>query len=124
MTLYSADVLDLAKPVLDKKVKKGKKAAATGEVETVPEPEVVETVEEAPKKKVPTEKQLAALAKAQETRKRKREEEELAKAEVIRLEQVKREEEEQAANVLLAKKVFLFFVSSNTNRKLKRKREE
>ena len=105
MTLYSADVLDLAKPVVDKKVKKGKKALVP-EVVVAPEPEAV--VEEAPKKKVPTEKQLAALAKAQETRKRKREEEELAKTELARLEQVKKEEEEQAANALLAKKVLVF----------------
>jgi hypothetical protein len=59
MTLYSADVLDVAQPVSTSAPKKEKKPA--------------------------TEKQLAALAKAQETRKRKREEKEQAEAETLRL---------------------------------------
>jgi len=61
MTLYSADVFDLAKPV----AKKGKgKKAATPAVE-VPEPSAapdVETVQTKPvkEKKPPTEKQLVS----------------------------------------------------------------
>jgi hypothetical protein len=72
MTLYSADVLDMAKPVPKKgKVKKS-------DVEVVdPEPTIEAT--SVKEKKAPTEKQLAALAKAQESRKRKREEIEIAK---------------------------------------------
>ena len=66
MTLYSAYVFDLAKPVPKKG--KGKEAVA----ETAKEPEI--QVEKEKQKKAPTEKQLAALAKAQESRKRKREE--------------------------------------------------
>ena len=73
MTLYSANVLELATPV----PKKGKKGAKD------PAPPVEATVSEAPAakpKRVASEKQLAALAKGQETRKRKREEALAAKA--------------------------------------------
>jgi hypothetical protein len=72
MTLYSADVLDLAKPVPKKG--KGKK-----EPEPESEPKQIEPAPPVKEKKVPSEKQLAALAKAQESRKRKREEAEAAK---------------------------------------------
>lgn len=65
MTLYTASLMDLAKPV----EKKGKK-----QKEKVEEPK-----SEEPKSEV-SEKRLAALAKAQETRKRKREEAAAAKA--------------------------------------------
>ncbi len=92
MTLYSADVLDIAKPV----PKKGKgKKTVEKPVEVQEEPEVVEV---APVKKQPTEKQLAALAKAQESRKRKREEADKAKQDLLDAEkqkQVKKEEAKQ-----------------------------
>jgi len=88
MTLYSADVFDLAKPVPKKG--KGKKVAETAPVPEQPVPEQIAeqiagpttpALEKPVKEKKPaTEKQLAALAKAQETRKRKREEAEQAKA--------------------------------------------
>jgi len=77
MTLYSADVLDLAKPVTkEKQQSKNVDEKLDQKVEKI--------------KKPPTEKQLAALAKAQETRKRKREamieeKENIEKAEMERL---------------------------------------
>jgi len=74
MTLYSANVLELATPV----PKKGKKGAKAIEA-----PSMDPTTSEAPAakpKRVASEKQLAALAKGQETRKRKREEALAAKA--------------------------------------------
>lgn len=85
MTLYSADVLDLAKPVS----KKGK-----GKEIEPKEPEMP-IEKEKKQKKAPTEKQLAALAKAQETRKRKREEAESATAEAQKLEQERIEKENE-----------------------------
>lgn len=89
MTLYSADVFDLAKPVS----KKGKGK------ETVPETQVPDIEQEEKKqKRVPTEKQLAALAKAQETRKRKREEAEAVSLATKKQEQEKLEKEEQEKN--------------------------
>jgi hypothetical protein len=102
MTLYSADVLDIAKPVAAAQ-KKGKKAKAADAPPAPVEEPVVEVKEEKIEKpkRVASEKQLAALAKAQETRKRKREEADSAKAEEERLEQVRltmaREKEEAAA---------------------------
>lgn len=106
MTLYSADLLDLAKPVLDKKTKKGKKKVQIAE--TV-EPMIVEekvevVVAETPQKRQPTEKQLAALARAQESRKRKREEAEALKLEAEKEEQEKLVAAEQAATALQLKK--------------------
>jgi len=77
MTLYSADVLDLAKTVTkEKQQSKNVDEKLDQKVEKI--------------KKPPTEKQLAALAKAQETRKRKREamieeKENIEKAEMERL---------------------------------------
>jgi hypothetical protein len=62
MTLYAASLMDIAKPVESKK--KGKK---------IKEEVTTEEPTEAPVKHV-SEKRMAALAKAQETRKRKREE--------------------------------------------------
>ena len=84
MTLYSADVLDLAKPVPKKG--KGKKEESVPDIQ--PEPVKKE-------KKPASEKQLAALAKAQETRKRKREEAEEAKNAAAKLEQERIEKEKQ-----------------------------
>ena len=79
MVLYSANLAELAVPV-----KKGKKQV-----------EATEPTEKIPKeKKAPTEKQLAALAKAQETRKRKREEAEQAKEEAKKA--IENEAKEQA----------------------------
>lgn len=105
MTLYSADVLDVAKPIAS--VKKGKKAAkeTAAPVAPVEEPPVAvkEEKEEKPKR-VASEKQLAALAKAQETRKRKREEAEAAAAEQIRLEQEQADKEKEREEAALAKK--------------------
>lgn len=65
MTLYSANVLDMAKPVT-----KGKKKAVAPKAE---EP-VVAAVEDVKPKRQASEAQIAALKKGQETRKRKREE--------------------------------------------------
>jgi hypothetical protein len=62
MTLYAANIMDLAKPV-----KKGKKEVAVEEN--------VDAEKPVKQKREMTEKQKAALKKAKETRKRKREEE-------------------------------------------------
>jgi len=98
MTLYSADVLDVAKPV----PKKGKGKKSVEIQEPVPEPEVVEVK---PPKKQPTEKQLAALAKAQESRKRKREETEKAKQEIVEVEKEKETKKEDLKQKRKAKKI-------------------
>ncbi len=91
MTLYSADVLDIAKPVPKKgKGKKNVEKEKPVEVKET-EPEVIEVT---PPKKQPTEKQLAALAKAQESRKRKREEAEKAKQNLIDAEKQKENKQE------------------------------
>lgn len=66
MPLYAASLMDVAKPVEKKTKKKIEKS------------ESLETIEEKPVKEV-SEKRMAALAKAQETRKRKREEAAAAK---------------------------------------------
>jgi hypothetical protein len=80
MTLYSADVFDLAKPVPKKgKGKKTELAQPTPAPEQVSETAVAVLEKPVKEKKPPTEKQLAALAKAQESRKRKREEAEQLK---------------------------------------------
>jgi hypothetical protein len=107
MTLYSADVFDLAKPVLKKG--KGKKTAA---VEPVPvlEQSATETavaVLEKPvkEKKPPTEKQLAALAKAQESRKRKREEAEQAKLTALEVQKAAAAAEEEKKRLNELKKL-------------------
>jgi hypothetical protein len=103
MTLYSADVLDIAKPVPKKgKGKKNVEKTVEPVKEIVPEPEVVEV---APPKKQPTEKQLAALAKAQESRKRKREEAEKAKQELLDVEKQKEEKKKEASEKRKAKKM-------------------
>lgn len=104
MTLYSADVLDIAKPIAS--TKKGKKQPATESA--VEEPEAVEVkkeeVEEKPAKRIPTEKQLAALARAQEARKRKRDEMEAAAAEQKRLEEELATKAREKAEAAEAKK--------------------
>lgn len=102
MTLYSADILDLAKPVSAAPAKKGRAKKA----EIVPEPDVEEpvVVEEGKPKRVATEKQLAALAKAQETRRRKREEAVAAKEAEERVAREAAEREESETQALLAKK--------------------
>lgn len=113
MTLYSADVLDIAKPVTTKG--KGKKAAASAPaapavaekaVAAVAEKEVeVKQEEPAGKmKKEPTEKQLAALKRAQEARQRKKEEAAAAAAEKERLEQERLDQERQKEEAAAAKK--------------------
>jgi len=94
MTLYSADVLDLAKPVSKKG--KGKKVAE-------PEPELAEPAP-VKEKKAPSEKQLAALAKAQETRKRKREEAEQAKVDAEEAVKATAAAEEEKKKIAEAKK--------------------
>ena len=96
MTLYAADVMDLAKPVESKKRKSKKE---------LPTPPISEPEEEPKKpKREMSEKQKAALEKAKETRKRKREEALAAKAaeEVA----IKQKQEEIAAKEaeILAKK--------------------
>lgn len=103
MTLYSADVLDIAKPVPKKgKGKKNVEKTVEPVNEPVPEPEVVEV---APTKKQPTEKQLAALAKAQESRKRKREEAEKVKQELLDAENQKEEKKQEVKEKRKAKKI-------------------
>ena len=73
----------------------------TVEIQTS-EPEVIET---APPKKQPTEKQLAALAKAQESRKRKREEAEKAKQDLIDAEKQKEDKKMETKEKRKAKKI-------------------
>jgi len=105
MTLYSADVLDIAKPVATKG--KGKKAAAAlAPIEEVKEEVEVKKEEDVPgkMKKAPTEKQLAALKRAQEMRQRKREEAAAAAAEKERLEQERLDQERQKEEAATAKK--------------------
>jgi len=113
MTLYSADVLDIAKPVATKG--KGKKAAASApaapavaekEVAAVAEKEVEVKLEEpaGKMKKEPTEKQLVALKRAQEARQRKKEEAAAAAAEKERLEQERLDQERQKEAAAAAKK--------------------
>lgn len=72
MTLYAADVMDLAKPVETKKSRGKKKAELPTPPASEPEVKVEEPVAK-PKREM-SEKQKAALEKAKETRKRKREE--------------------------------------------------
>jgi len=102
MTLYSADVLDIAKPVAKKG--KGKKNIEKEKAIEVQEPEP-EVVEVAPTKKQPTEKQLAALAKAQESRKRKREEAEKVKQELLDAEKQKEQKKQEVKEKRKAKKI-------------------
>jgi hypothetical protein len=106
MTLYSADVFDLAKPVAKKG--KGKKVAEPVAVE-VPEPGAAPDVEPKVKpvkeKKPPTEKQLAALVKAQESRKRKREEAEQAKLTALEVQKAALAAEEEKKRVAELKKL-------------------
>lgn len=95
MTLYAANVLDMAKPVETKKSKKKQAQTPAPSVADESEPSVAE-------KKPVSEKRLAALEKAKEARKRKREEAAAAKeAEQKAIEekqaQIKAKEEEIAA---------------------------
>ena len=106
MTLYSADIMDLATPV-EKKPRKTKKE----KVLPTPEPSepevaapVAETKPEPKPKKEMTEKQKAALAKAQETRKKKKEEALLLKQKQEEEEQAKHLEEIKRQQNLTAKK--------------------
>lgn len=66
MTLYSADIMSLAEPV-NKPTKKGRKKAP------VPKEPLPTPMPTPPHKKERTEKQIAAFAKAQETRRLKKE---------------------------------------------------
>lgn len=119
MTLYSADFLDVAKPVETIK-KKGKKVAQ----ESLETPVVEENADIAPmalkkEKKPATEKQLAALKKAQEARKVKREELEKSKlAETEAAEKMKTLQEEKEKS-LIAKKELL-----KEKRRLKREEKK
>ena len=108
MTLYSADVLDMAKPVS----KKGK--GKQKEIEAAPL-EPIEPTKPVKEKRPATEKQLAALAKAQETRKRKREEAEAQKQAAAKEEQDKIEKETLAKKALEEKKL-----AQKEKRKLKK----
>lgn len=114
MTLYAADVMDLAKPVETKK-SKGKKK------EVLPTPPVSEPEQEKQEKpkRVLSEKQLAALEKAKETRKRKREEAIAAKA--AEEDAIKKKQEEILAKEaeLTAKKE-----AAKEKRRLKRESKE
>lgn len=117
VSLYSADISDIAQPVKKEKKIRAKKNVpkiddtpaaspiATTEIEPVP----------VPLKKAATEKQLAALAKAQETRKRKRDEK-LAQ-EAAAVEAQKQEDEKRLAieEAQLQKKA-----AANERRKLAR----
>lgn len=106
MTLYSADVMDMAKPV--KKTHKRTKVNPPEEqgppkAEPLGVPsEPVEIKTKEPKQR--TEKQIAALAKAQETRKRKREEALKAKADAEAEIQRKEQEIKAKDEAMLAKK--------------------
>lgn len=103
MTLYSADIMDLATPV-EKKPRKTKKEKVLPTPEpSEPEVPVPEAAAPKPKKEM-TEKQKAALAKAQETRKRKKEEALLAKQKEEQEAQAKHQEELQIQQNLTAKK--------------------
>lgn len=85
MTIYAADIMDIAKPIATKeevKPKKERKRKAKEEIPSTP-PNKVEHDETNPPpapKKPMSEARLAALEKAKETRKRKREETLAAKA--------------------------------------------
>lgn len=87
MTLYTADVMDVAK-----KVTKGKKAAEEPKGGAIREP------------KVRTEKQIAAAAKAAETRKLKKEAAEAEAAEIAELRAKVAAKEEEIAVAVAAKK--------------------
>lgn len=81
MTLYKADFLELkGEPV--KSTKKGKKVSKEVEPEVEPE-RPTEGGKQLPVKKPKTEKQLAALERARENRKRKREEQEALAAKEV-----------------------------------------
>ena len=106
MTLYAADVMDLAKPVETKKSRGKKKAELPTPPASEPETPVetpVETPQVKPKREM-TEKQKAALEKAKETRKRKREEALAAKQ--AEEQEIQKKQEEIAAKEaeILAKK--------------------
>lgn len=104
MTLYSADIMDLATPV-EKKPRKTKKEKVLPTPEpSEPETPAVEPTPEPKPKKEMTEKQKAALIKAQETRKRKKEEALLLKQKQEEEEQAKCQEEIQRQQNLTAKK--------------------
>jgi hypothetical protein len=101
VSLYSADISDIAQPVKkEKKIRAKKNAPKIDDTPTTPEKEIDigrEPVSVPPKEKKPaTEKQLAALAKAQETRKRKRDEK-LAEDEAKRNAEKQAEDERIAA---------------------------
>lgn len=108
MTLYSADVFDLAKPVPKKG--KGKKIEPVPATEltgsaTVPEPTAPALEKPVKEKKPATEKQLAALAKAQESRKRKREEAEQAKLTALEVQKAAATAEEEKKRLAELKKL-------------------
>lgn len=97
MTLYAADVMDLAKPVETKK----RKLAPKKEAVITPPPSETETPVPVPVPKKPrTEKQIAALARAKEARLRKKQERE-ALQETL---QKQVDEEQQKAEALATKK--------------------
>lgn len=111
MTLYSADIMDLAKPIEKKprkNVSKKEKVLPTpepSEPETVSTEPVAEPVAEKPKEKRPmTDKQREALAKAQESRKRKKEEALAAKQQQEAAAEAAKKAEEEKAQAALAKK--------------------
>ena len=120
VSLYSADISDIAQPVKKEKKIRAKKNAPKIDDTPAASP-IAEATETEPvplplkTKKPPTEKQLAALAKAQETRKRKRDEklaEEAAAVEAQKQEDEKRLAIEEAQ---LQKKA-----AANERRKLAR----
>lgn len=103
MTLYSADIMDLATPV-EKKPRKTKKEKVLPTPEPS-EPEVPSETKPEPKpKKEMTEKQKAALAKAQESRKRKKEEALALKQQQDAEAEATRKAEEEKAQAAAAKK--------------------
>lgn len=95
VSLYAADITDVAKPVKTKiKVKKsGTQSQETTDVSETNQETTKLTIKE---KKPPTEKQLAAIQKAQETRKRKREE----KQQLLLQEQAKQQQEKETMDKL------------------------
>jgi hypothetical protein len=108
MTLYAADIMDLAKPVEKKPRKNTKKEKVLptpepSEPEVVPEPVAPEPIAEKQKREM-TDKQKVALVKMQEARKRKKEEANLAKQQQENAAVSRKKEEEEKQQALLAKK--------------------
>lgn len=119
MTLYSADISALAKPV---EKKKGKKTQQLPTPTVSPEP-VLEPVEPEVKPKKPrTEKQIAALEKAKEARKRKREEAEKEMEQQIK--EIQEKEKEVVAKAIELAEKKRIRSEARKQKKLEKKQEQ